>query len=345
MLMTTHGEVVTLVHPAESIPPDRTVIWSPLFQAAWDQLNTQIAAPLLRVEPPNDVTTRLDSFKWDASKVMPLGSWKTWCGPSTFKFLEVVNKEASAMVKHPVDPFNLPSEAENSFAFFGLLEREVKFFREFYHSHTISLNFKSKDKVTPVEFFGVKGDLSSGFSDVKVLDYQPESGSHLLEVDCQETDDRVVLYLPKEPGDFTSACKFILEMRAKWDTIKREPGKVTDAFIHGGDDIRVPVLKFGGSSDLQPRLTGLRFYQGKDLPYLISRAEQSTRFELDSKGARVRVSTSGGMDPFGGPIKGVPRSFIYDRPFFVFLWRAKAEWLYFAAWIGDASSLTVFSKN
>jgi hypothetical protein len=38
----------------------------------------------------------------------------------------------------------------------------------------------------------------------------------------------------------------------------------------------------------------------------------------------------------------VPRRFLYDRPFFVFLWREGAEWPYFGAWIGDESSLEPF---
>jgi hypothetical protein len=52
------------------------------------------------------------------------------------------------------------------------------------------------------------------------------------------------------------------------------------------------------------------------------------------------VETSSEADPFGAPPpKPVPRRFIYDRPFFVFLWREHAEWPYLGVWIGDASAL------
>jgi hypothetical protein len=69
-----------------------------------------------------------------------------------------------------------------------------------------------------------------------------------------------------------------------------------------------------------------------------------TRFELFEKGASVRVEASIEEDPFGGysgPTT-VPRRFIYDRPFFVFLWRDGAEWPYFGVWIGDATALQKF---
>jgi len=50
-----------------------------------------------------------------------------------------------------------------------------------------------------------------------------------------------------------------------------------------------------------------------------------------------------GSDPFAEPQpRGHPRQFIYDHPFFVFLWRDGAAWPYFGAWIGDASALKAF---
>lgn len=72
------------------------------------------------------------------------------------------------------------------------------------------------------------------------------------------------------------------------------------------------------------------------------RAEQVTRFNLHERGAELRVEVSGGADPFGGPPPPPPRRFAYDRPFFVFLWRDEAEWPYFGAWVGDATTLKAF---
>ncbi len=65
-------------------------------------------------------------------------------------------------------------------------------------------------------------------------------------------------------------------------------------------------------------------------------------FELHERGARVRAVAEGGMDPFGGPPSTYPRDFSFGRPFFVFLWRDKAEWPYFGAWVGDASAMTAW---
>lgn len=78
---------------------------------------------------------------------------------------------------------------------------------------------------------------------------------------------------------------------------------------------------------------------------LLGKAEQRVDFELTEKGAQLRVVVEHNLDPFGEPPPPppmVPRKFVFDRPFFVFLWRDNADWPYFGAWIGDDSALEKF---
>lgn len=112
--ITAAAEVVTLPHPAEPLPPGRTVVWSPLFQAGWDALNAKLGGPPTKVEPPNALMAKLDAFQWKPAEVMPEGSWKTWCGTATPDFLQQVNREAAALTKEPTGPFTLP-EAPGEF--------------------------------------------------------------------------------------------------------------------------------------------------------------------------------------------------------------------------------------
>ena len=82
--------------------------------------------------------------------------------------------------------------------------------------------------------------------------------------------------------------------------------------------------------------------KGRELPRRIVHASQKTTFALHERGARVRVVTEMSADPFGDAPRRpvvVPRKFIYDGPFFVFLWRDGAEWPYFGCWVGDAGVL------
>ena len=99
-----------------------------------------------------------------------------------------------------------------------------------------------------------------------------------------------------------------------------------------------------GFADFPELKSSLRYHRDRPLPWKLYRVEQITRFDLHEEGARVRVETGFEAKPFSGlpPPPAIPRNFIYDRPFFVFLWRDKAEWPYFGAWIGDTSALKPF---
>ncbi len=62
------AEVVTLPHPGQPLPAGRTVVWSPLFQAGWDALNAKLGGPPNKVEPPNALMAKLDTFRREQRK-------------------------------------------------------------------------------------------------------------------------------------------------------------------------------------------------------------------------------------------------------------------------------------
>ena len=334
------AEVVTLAHPGEALPEKSTVVWSPLFQATWDKLNSELGGKPKKVEPPNALMTKLDSFKWEAGKVMPDGSWKTWSGPATADFIKQVNQEAATITGEKDGPFKLATEDPNKRAVFGLLDRVVAFQKEFSKSRKVPMDFQVNGQKTAVRFFGAQNEMIEGMSDsIRVLASRPVDGSHAIQIRCKEADDTVILYLPAKAQDFATACSWL----RTWRSQSHRPDRSgwDDPSLHLGDEIRIPYIDLKSNEDLAPKLDSIRQYG--NMPWKITRAEQFTRFQLHEKGARVRVEEIYSADPFAEPRPPVyPRKFIYDRPFFVFLWRDKAEWPYFGAWIGDSSALKAF---
>lgn len=341
------GEVTTLAHPAEAMPQKDTVVWSPLFQATWDKLNSELGGKPDKVEPPNELMAKLDSFQWKADAVMPAGSWKTWSGPATGEFLKRVNDEAAKLTGESNGPFKLSQESANNRAAFGLLDREVSFQKEFLRSRGEPLVFRANGEKTPVHFFGCRDVMSGELREsVKVLAFRPVDRSFALQVACKEADDSVILYLPAKAQDFTTACSWIRTWSTQAKTAKSNFGDWDDARLHELDEVRVPYVDLETVADLSSKLDSVRVYGS--LPWRISRAEQLTRFQLHEKGARVRVEVSHEAVPFAEAEDGpriIPRRFVFDRPFFVFLWRDGAEWSYFGAWIGDASALKAFPQE
>jgi len=342
LIVSARAEVVTAIDPFGEMPRGKTVVWSPLFQASWDAMNKELGGKPVKVYPPNELMARLDSFEWDADKVMPVGKWKVWSGRATEDFLETVNREAAAMTGEPKGPFTLANEHPGGLAFFGLLDREVEFLSPFFKSVKLPMEFG--EEKSEVEFFGTKGDFSNQYGEaVKVLAHRPVDGSHALEVSCKGGDDKVIFYRPPAGQDFATACKWLREWRKAFEWNAELPGTWNDRLLHKNDEVRVPYVSLDLKEDFTDKLAGGRFHEKAGAPWRIARAEQVTKFKLHEKGARVRVETSMEAEPFGSMSDdSVPRRFFYDRPFFVFLWRDGAEWPYFGAWIGDASALRKF---
>lgn len=339
----TLAEIVALPHPSEALPRTNTVVWSPLFQSAWDQLNTSLGGPPDQADPTNKLMAELDAFRWEAGKVMPEGSWKAWCGPATQEFLKQVNMESAAITKEPEGPFELMNESSDSRAFFGILNRDVEFQHAFFRSTKIPMMFHSNGMNHPVRFFGVRDELAGKFAgSVRVLAWRPVDGAHALQVTCKQADDALILYLPARGQDFATACHSLRTWRSRFQPDPASTNGWNDSFIHRGDEIQIPYVTLESKADFTSQLGGLRYHGKSKLPWTISRAEQITRFQLDEKGARVRAEASGAADPFAEPPATTPRRFLYDQPFFVFLWREDAEWPYFGAWIGDESTLEPF---
>jgi len=338
-LAAASAEVVTVIDPACSMPADKTVVWSPLFQATWDGMNRKMGGKPVKTEPPNELMARLDAFEWEPEKTMPPGSWKVWAGEAVPEFLELVNHEAAQMTGDARGPFTLGNPTPGSLACFGLLDREVEFEKPFFRSARQPLTFGEAKQA--VRFFGARGEFTAGYAaTTRVLAYSPKDGSHALEISCKGGDDKVILYLPPQPQDFQSACKRIREWRETWRDDEETRDRWNDVRLHEGDDVRIPYVSLDVISDFAGQLQGGRYYGKPGDPWTVRRAQQKTKFILMEKGAKVRMETSMNIDPFGSAHpKPVPRRFIYDRPFFVFIWRDHADWPYLGVWIGNAAAL------
>ena len=342
------AEIGAVAHPEEKLPAAQTVVWTPLFQASWDKLNATNGGKPLKVEPPNELISRLDAFTWKTESVMPEDHWKVWSGPPTDEFLATVNAEAVKMTGEEESPFRLENRRPGTVVVFGLLNREVNFRKELYRSRKVPMTFRSGQSETKVAFFGVNGERSEELSDVvRVLAYRPSEQCHALQVLCNESNDSVILFRPPtgKPIDFSTACEWIRTWRKAWTEDSRKGLGHDDPTLHKRDEIQVPYLKLATKHDFTSDLASMRYYKGQPEPRIITRAEQAVKFELHERGARVRAEVSLD-DPFASapaepPV--YPRRFLYDAPFFVFLWRDGAEWPYFGSWVGDTSAMKPFN--
>jgi hypothetical protein len=337
-ITTLHAaEIVAVAHPWENLPNDKTVVWTPLFQAAWDDLHRGFGAPV-KIDPPNALMDRLDHFPWKAEAVMPRDHWKVWAGDATKELIDKANAEAARITGENKGPFQIEPRPGNRIAL-GLLDRNLVFKKPLHRSVDAPLVFHSADGTNlPVRFFGTRHKASGGYGGVvRVLAYQ--AGSHALQI-ASDADDSAVLYLPEKPVSFIEACAKLREWRSK--ELAGAYGSVQDRNLHEKDDVRIPVLKLENTTDFVPLLGSVRYFES-GVPWKLYKAEQRLKFALTEKGAKLRVKVEMDMEPFGeAPM--MPRFFHYDRPFFVFLWRDGAEWPYFGAWVGNGAPMEEFKE-
>jgi hypothetical protein len=332
------AEIVAVAHPEVKLPGDKTVVWTPLFQAAWDDLHRPLGA-LVRVEPRNALMDRLDHFKWDATTVMPRDRWKVWSGEATQELIDKANAEAAQMLGEKEGPFE--SKSGPGRLALGLLDRDMIFKNPLHRSVDAPLAFRSADgSKSDIRFFGSRRKASAGYDGViRVLAYQ--AGTHALQI-ASDGDDCAVLYLPEKPMNLSEACGKLREWRAT--SLKGSAGSAQDPGLHETDDVRIPVIKIENTTDFVPDLQGLRQFKDGP-PWFISKAEQRLKFHLTEKGAKLRAEVELGAMPLSVPPpkpKLIPRFFHYDRPFFVCLWRDGAEWPYFGAWIANDAAMEPF---
>ncbi len=337
--------VPAVVHPGEAFDEKRTVVWTPLFQTAWDEMNGALDGP--PKESGSELMKALDRFDWDSGAVMPEGGWEAWAGPSTDAQLAKARKRATELFGEEVEVLPDFEPADGVILSFGAMLAEVDFEKELQDSDGHPMTFvDGSGRESPVEFFGVEQAKAEDYRrHVRVLAWRPHAGFMALELRGKErATGSVILFQPPEILDFSTACRWIRKWRADWDVLSGgDHGKHTDRSLHLRDQVRVPKLAIVSDEGLSGRLRGSRIYAGSSMPWTIGEAWQRVEFGIDEKGARVKAATAVDLVPLG-PMptpSTVPRDFIFDEPFFVFMWRDGADWPYFGAWIGDAGGMTV----
>ena len=350
LLLAAHplatGAPVCILNLDEVPPKGVTQVWSPLFQASWEKLNELQHGKLEKVVPPNVLIANLEEFKWQPEEVMPKDGFAVYAGPANQEFA----RETAASIKKrfdiDIDSSRVPTIPQGKAAY-GILLREPKFEKKFIRSQKTPVEFRSRTgQVHRVKFFGTAGSHSDNYGEhVKVLHYQPETSAFILSVSTDRKGENLIIYRPDEVYSFRNAVEHV--KKAMKEPLSGAYGTLKHGSLHRKDIVKIPYVTINADTDLKGQLGGDLHYAGEALPWRVAAAFQVTRFELFEEGARIRVEKGVGADPFGEPPKPppiTPRSFVCDQPFYVLIWRARADWPYLAAWIDDGDCLTPFSK-
>ncbi|MFT5632491.1 MAG: hypothetical protein ACI9SQ_000197 [Rubritalea sp.] len=278
---------------------------------------------------------------------MPVGGYATFAGPATKAFAEATTAQVKKQFGIEMAPSQIP-ESPGGIAAYGVLVRELNFEKAFYRSKSSLLEFKDRaNKMYSVQFFGTKGHHSAHYREsVDVLRYENKGIEFIISMASKTKGERVIIYKSPKAGSFRYGINQVLASQEK--PLSGKYGSLEDPQLHERDTVKIPYLSLQSKADFLDQLQGLRFFLGEPRPWIMRAAYQLTQFELTEKGAKVRVQTGVADDPFGGPPEKptiVPRHFICDGAFYVFLWKDDAKLPYFAALIDSADVLKQFVKE
>lgn len=335
---TTSAEPRAVLETDKQPERGETLVWSPLFQASWDKMNTMHAGKPVKVVPPNALIERLDHFKWVEKKVMPPDGYAVYAGLDTKEFARQTADDVKKRFGFDMRADLLP-QTGRAHAYYGVLIRDLVFKKQFYRAKKAALAFKDgKNAVHQVSYFGTAKHHSAGYGKhVRILSNPADKAGFVLEIDTDRAAEKIIIYRPKKAVTFDRGIQHVVACRKS--PCRGRFGETTFPYLWEGDIIKIPYLKIQAHTDFTHLFKATRYYNDDPRPWNISRAYQVTEFELGEKGARIRLQT-GTADAFGD--SPVPRKFICDRPFFVFAWKDGAELPYFAAWIDGADALAPF---
>lgn len=367
------GDVVATLDAAESFRAGTSLFWSPVGQAAWDQLRAYHGVKDIQLKPHTPVADVLNAFRWEADKTLPDGT-VVFGGDDSENFREKIRAELrqkiGANAAAVIDAYKPPGPVdENTVRLHSTLMVSC-----ISHSPRFPVSFKtwgagfqlSGGSKPVVEGFGCQGDDAAAHADAVRVVADDMEGTFLLALACHSGEKaRSEFMLVGMNPKLTNLAEGIEWMKQSLkkplpadQAVKR--GNASWRYHHrltAADHFWMPKLKTTLSCEFG-ELTGkeyleTQFPNGARTFWRIGQVQQLLILRMNETGVMTQavfkvpadfLSTAGAGPSGTGPpdpikLPFLPRSFLLNRPFIVALWMKGAEWPYLACWVDSESVL------
>lgn len=329
LIASLQAQISVLPHPQGTFDSNQTVVWSPLWQSAW--LELQEKAQDGRSEFADEWKKLIPPIEGHRATMLPEADHIVFSGKDDAALYQKANDESDKHWKFR--PFAKKSTAAHpDRAILAMLHKTVYFKVPFERSLSTPMPFFAVDGRTDVQFFGTaNGEM---FSHVKVLHYDAKQRSQALLIPGRNAQERAIFYMPEESCLISEACATLRPLIKACDEAK---GDDRDAFrLRVDDSILIPYVALHVSSDFAPFLRERKDQQ-------TTTAVQKLFLQMDQMGSAKSYghyqNYDWAADPFAQAEASGAHHFRFHKPFFLMLWKRNAEWPYLAIWVGDSSAL------
>ena len=316
------------------MPKGKNVIWCSSFQLAWNQLKDNVIAEPVKLIGAEEIANRLNLAKQSRADI-PDESCYAAAGFVKDGILEKIKTEmAKRFPSEPQPDFRdvLPIDVIIAYSY---LAANVNFRIPYFENQDKFIFKDSQGNEIPVTSFGIRPEDEYAYrklrKQVEVLysSYHPDS-DNLVEfaVDlCKDTKPNQIVLAVIEPKESLEQTFVYLD-----DKIT---GFTKEEYFHKfgiNDVLLIPNICWRIThhfKELERKYLGNKGYES----LYIRLALQMIQFRLDRSGAELKSEAK----LYAAP---VPRHFVFDQPFLIYMKKRGAEHPFFIMWVDNAELLS-----
>ncbi|HML73912.1 MAG TPA: hypothetical protein PKB02_05405 [Anaerohalosphaeraceae bacterium] len=327
----------TAVLPAFDSPlqPDKNNIWCSSFQLAWNEMKDTVIKEPLQVVGAEALCVQLNSGRQTKNDLLP-ESYYAIAGNVSDGIIQTIQTDmASRFPTVPILQFN----PDDQYIAYAYLETYIQFTKAFLEVAEPLLFHGASGKTTPVKSFGIQDGFLKEHEplckQVDVLycklDDQYKAAEYALDL-CRDTQPYQIVVAVTEKKDTLGST--YNQLQDKIEDFPTHKDYEWLARFQDNDILRVPEM-FWTLTHRFKELEGAPLTNANAAGMPISAAIQQICFRLDRAGVTLKSSSL-------MCVSAMPRDFIFDKPFLLYLKKRDASQPFFVMWVDNAELLTPF---
>ncbi len=365
--------VEATLNPDERLRPGFSLLWTPCGQAAWDMMRQFHKVDAIELDPPSPSANVMNTFKWDAAKVLPPGTFVFGGMDSPAVRLHVraqVERIAGRHAAAIIGDYQPPGEIApgvhrlGSALFVSCLAQKTRFPGHFIPDPNRRA-FGSEAAPALVEGFGCAGQRSGTYGDNVIVLKDDLKGTTVLKFTLHsETPGLSQSLMLLQHPNLESIAQGLEVIR---EAVRNPLPELSVVEASGkswrytrhllvGDQFWMPYLKTNLIFDFADLIGGTYLHklaanQITTTYWQIREAQQFLHLQLGHEGVLVEavfkipvdyLSSSEGSAAAPADLSQLPsypKNFIYNKPFLATLWLKDADWPYLACWVDGPALL------
>jgi hypothetical protein len=321
-------------------PPNKNVIWCSSFQLAWNELKDKVVHAPLQVVGAEEIAARLNAAPQSTSDLEP-SSFYVAGGRIGDGIVDKIKKEmAKKFPSRQLPDLQKYADEPAGLLAYSYLSAQVPFKYPFRQVERPFLFADSSGGETAVEAFGV-WNYSSRYDkirkQVEVMYYRrgsnrranaegPQTTEYVLDL-CKDSQPYQIVVALVEPRDLLAET--LEYIRRQVEGFQKGQYTRLETQLKNVDEVEIPEMVWRIDHPFQ-ELIG-KTVSNVGLP--IVGALQTMEFRLDRTGVVLESDTRLG-------VAALPREFVFNRPFLVYMQKRGAQQPFFVMWVDNAELLT-----